>query len=99
MCVCVHCHWELSTSATVWIVTAVCMCYSTCVLGGGPVMCAGTPESPEERAGSQVVEASGGEVPPQQTEQAEPSRGGTQPNLEEERCMGWGKGHVHMYPI
>ena len=75
-----------------------CVCV-TCVLGGGPFLCAGTPESPEERAGSQVVEASGGEVPPQQPEQAEPSRGGTQPNLEEERCVGWGKGHVHMYPI
>ena len=62
-------------------------------------MCAGTPESPEERAGSQVVEAMGGGVPPQQTEQAGPSRGGVQPHLEEERCMEWGKAHVHIYPI
>ena len=62
-------------------------------------MCAGTPESPEERAGSQVVEAMGGGVPPEQPEQAEPSRGGVQPHLEEERCVGWGKAHAHIYPI
>ena len=49
--------------------------------------------------GCQVVEAMGGEVPPQQTEQAEPSRGGVQPPLEKERCVGWGKAHVHIYPI
>ncbi len=38
-CVCVHCHWELSISATVWIVTActVCMCYM-CV-GQCTVLC------------------------------------------------------------
>ena len=98
-CVCVHCHWELSTSATVWIVTAVCMWYSTCVLDGGPVLCAGTPESPEERADSQGVETMGGGVPPQQPEQAGPSRGGVQPHLEEERCVGLGKAHVHIFPI
>ena len=69
----------------------------TCVLSGGPDLCAGTPESPEERAGSQGVETMGGEVPPQQPEQAEPSRG-VQPHLEEERCMEWGKAHVHIYP-
>ena len=71
----------------------------TCVLSGGSVSCEGTPESPVERAGSQVVEAMGGEVPPQQTEQAEPSRGGVQPHLEEERCVGWVKAHVHIYSI
>ena len=76
------------------------MLYKCCnMLDGGPVLCAGTPESPEERAGSQVVEALRGEVPPQQAEQDDPSRGGVQPHLEEERCVGWGKAHVHIYPI
>ena len=43
--------------------------------------------SPEERAASQVVEVMRGEVPPQQQEQDEPTRGAAQPHLREERCM------------
>ena len=72
-----------------------CVCV-TCMLGGGHVLSAGTPESPEEMAVSQVMETMGGEVPPQQTEQADSSRGGVQPHLEEERCVGWGKARVHI---
>ena len=97
-CLCVHCPWELSISATYLdcpLTYSVYVCV-TCMLDGGPVLCAGTPESPEEMAVSQVVETMGGEVPPQQTEQADPSRGGVQPHLEEERCVGWGKAHVHI---
>ena len=57
----------MSTSATVWIVTS-CTLYMCCnMLGDDP----GTPEGPMEMAGSQVVEAMGGEVPAQQTEQDE----------------------------
>ena len=73
-----------------------CTVCVTCVLDGGPVSCAGTPESPEEMAVSQVVETMGGEVPPQQTEQTDSSRGGVRPHLEEERCVGWDKAHVHI---
>ena len=101
-CLCVHCRWELSISATACL-DCHCM-YSVYVLHvcwavNGPVSCAGSPESPEEMAVSQVVETMDSEVPPQQTEQTEPSRGGVQPHLEEERCVGWGKAHVHFYRI
>ena len=61
--------------------------YGLRVLGGGPVSCAGTPES-VERAVSHVVETISGEVPPQQTEHGEPTRGVAQPHLKEERCVG-----------
>ena len=63
-------------------------------------MCAGTPESPEEMAGRQVVKAMMGEVPPQQssTEQDEPTRGVAQPLLKEENCMGWGHKPYEILP-
>ena len=98
MCVCIVVGSCLSLPLSRLSLHVQCVCV-TCVLSGGPVLCAGTPESPVERAGSQGVETMGGEVPPQQTEQAGPSRGGVQPHLEEERCVGWGKAHVHIYPI
>ena len=62
--------------------------YGLRVLGDGPVSCAGTPESPVERAVSRVVETMSGEVPPQQTEHGEPTRRVAQPHLKEERCVG-----------
>ena len=69
------------------------------MLGDDPDLCAGTPESPEERAGSQVVEVMvGGEVPPQQTEQDELTQTVAQPHLKEERCVRWDLAHVHFYP-
>ena len=66
------------------------------MLGGGPVSFVGTPESPVERAVSHVVEAMSSEVPPQQTEQGEPTRGVAQPHLKEERCVGWGITHAYL---
>ena len=98
VCVCIVIGSCLPLPLSVLSLHVQCVC-GTCVLDGGPVLCAGTPESPDERAVSQVVEAMGGGVPPQQTEQTEPSRGGVQPHLEEERCVGWGKAHVHIYSI
>ena len=82
-CVCVHCHCELSISVTA---CTVCTCYM-CV-SRWSCLVADALRSPEERAGTQVVESMDGEVPPQQPEQAEPSRGGVHPHLEEERCVG-----------
>ena len=98
MCVCIVLGSCLALPLSRLSLHVQCVCVM-CVLGDGPVSCAGTTVGPEERAGSQVVEAMDGEVPPQQTEQAEPSRGSVQPPLEEERCVGWGKAHVHIYPI
>ena len=68
-----------------------------CKLSGGPVSCADALRSPEERAASQAVEAMRGEVPPQQQEQAEPTRGAAQPHPKEERYVGWL--HVHIYAV
>ena len=69
------------------------------MLGDDPDLCAGTPEGPVDRAGSQVVEPmKGGEVPSQQTELDELMRGVTQHHLEEERYVRWGLAHVHFYP-
>ena len=66
------------------------------VLDGFPVSCAGTPESPVERAVGHVVETISGEVPPQQTELGEPTRGVAQAPLKEERYVGWGIAHVYL---
>ena len=63
------------------------------MLGDDP----GTPEGPMEMAGSQVVEAMGGEVPAQQTEQDELTWVVAQPHLKEERCVRWDLAHVHFY--
>ena len=73
-----------------------CTVYGLCVLGGGPVSSAGTPESPVQRAVSHVVKTMSGEVPRQQTEQGEPTRGVAQPHLKEERCVGWGIAHAYL---
>ena len=70
--------------------------YGLRVLDGGPVSCAGTPESPVERTVSRVVETMSGEVPPQQTEQGEPTGGVAQAHLKEERCVGWGIAHAYL---
>ena len=70
--------------------------YGLCVLGSGPVSCAGTPESPAERTVSHVVDAMSREVPPQQTEQGEPIGGVAQAHLKEERCVGWSIAHVYL---
>ena len=72
------------------------------MLGSGPVSCADAVRSPEERAASQAVEVMRGEVPPQQQEQAEPTRGAAQPHPKEERCMDgcmYVCGHVHICPV
>ena len=72
------------------------------MLGCGPVSCADALRSPEERAASQVVGVMRGEVPPQQQEQAEPTRGAVQPYLKEERCMDgcmYVCVHVHICPV
>ena len=66
------------------------------VLDGVPVSCAGTPESPAERAVSHVVETMSGEVPPQQTEQGESTGGVAQAHLKEERCVGWCIAHAYL---
>ena len=83
----------LYTSATILIVSS---CTVLHVLDGGPVSCPGTPESPVERAVSHVVKTMSGEVPPQQTEQGEPTGGVAQPHLKEERCVGWSIAHVYL---
>ena len=98
MCVCIVIGSCLSLPLSRLSLHVQCVCV-TCVLSGGPDLCAGTPESPEERAGSQGVTAMGGELPPQQTEEGEPTRKVAQPHLEEERCVGWGKAHLDIYPI
>ena len=83
----------LYTPAAILIVSS---CTVLHVLGGGPVSCAGTPESPVERAVSHVVETMSGEVPPQQTEQGESTGGVAQAHLKEERCVGWCIAHAYL---